>query len=119
MARAGLGWGNEGRRSRRGTRQGEGFGGRTQPGLPKGPSPTHRVRVPIVARGQRRPRRHFLRVPGDWAARSGGGAGVRGGSPLCPSPPTGLETRAQKLGAVDTRVRAVGEGAGRGREGGA
>lgn len=45
----------------------------------------------------------------------GGGQGCRG--PLFPSPPAGLGTRAQKLGAANTRVHAAGEGAGRGREG--
>lgn len=49
----------------------------------------------------------------------GGGQGCRG--PLFPSPPAGLRTRAQKLGAVDTRVRAAGEGGrkgeGKGRRG--
>lgn len=85
--RAGPGLGiRVGAREAGGAQQGERFDGCTRPGLPKGPGPTHRVRVPIVARGQRRPRRHFLRVPGDWAA-GWGGRGSRGPRSSPPPPP--------------------------------
>lgn len=78
-----------------------------------------RVRVSIVARGQRRPRRHLLWGPRRERDRGGraGGVGIPG-SPLFPSPPPAdLGTRAQKLGAVDARVLAEREQerAGRGR----
>lgn len=86
-------WGLRSRERGRGSagppaRQGEGFRGRTQARFPKGLGPTHRVRVPIVARSQRRPRRHLLWSPrreGD-KGRPGGGGGDPG-VPFFPSPP--------------------------------
>lgn len=121
-------WGLRSRERGRGpagpvARRGEGFRGRTQARFPKGLGPTHRVRVPIVARSQRRPRRHLLWSPrreGD-KGRPGGGGGDPG-VPFFPSPPSRPgDASSKKLGAVDARVLAERASerarAGRGRGG--
>lgn len=96
----------------------EGFYGWTQPGFPKGLGPTHRVRVPIVARGQRRPRRHLLWGPRrerDRGGRVGGGGDL--GVPSLPLPPQPTWGRELKSWAPWTPESSLSESE-RGQDGG-